>query len=135
MPTAYELIKLGMNLQHLRSTASTSIFLGTSLVEFANLEENQPAVRCSVRKTVELLTAIRAQLQAFGFARSIEALAPLAPMQAEMEEALQHAPPGDDLILRDPFADKLVEHVKQLMVVVKEEGSAIELSPRGDAAS
>ena len=55
----YEFIKLGMNLQHLRSIASVSIIPATSLVAFPNLEENQPGVRCSVRKTVELIKSVR----------------------------------------------------------------------------
>jgi hypothetical protein len=123
MPTAYEFIKLGMNLQQLRSTASASIFLGTSLVEFQNLEENQPLVRCSVRKTVENLRAVLAQLDEFGFTRTLEAMAPLEPMRAEMEQALSQAPPGDELMLRDHFADKIVEHIKYVQVVLKEEAS------------
>jgi hypothetical protein len=123
MPTAYEFIKLGMNLQQLRSIASTSIFLGTSIVEFENLEENQPNVRCSVRKTVDLLKAVRIQLDEFGFTRSLEALQPIEPMQAEMEQALTQAPPGDELILRDPFANHLVGHIKNVLVVLKEEAS------------
>jgi hypothetical protein len=121
MPTAYEYIKLGMNVQQLRSIASTSIFLGTSLVEFENLEENQPAVRCSVYKTVNLLKAVKVQLEEFGFTRTLEMLQPIEPMQQEMEQALGHAPPGDELILRDAFANTLVGHIKNVLLVLKEE--------------
>ncbi len=124
MPTSYELIKLGMNLQHLRSIASNSIFLGTSLVEFTHLEENQPAVRYSVRKTVELLRSVVLQLQEFGYTRTLQALAPLEPMRVEMEQALAQAPPGDELTLRDHFADRIVAHMKDVLVVLKEEASA-----------
>jgi hypothetical protein len=123
MPTAYEFIKLGMNLQHLRSIASSSIFLGTSLVEFPNLDANQPQIRCSVKKTVELLRSVLLQLDEFGFHRAREAMAPLEPMRAEMEKALSQAPQGDELILRDHFANVLIEHVKNVMVVLKEEAS------------
>lgn len=125
MPTSYELIKLGMNLQQLRSIASNSIFLGTSLVEFTHLEENQPAVRCSVRKTVELLRSVRVQLEEFGFTRTLQAMEPLAPMQAEMEQALSQAPRGDELSLRDHFADRLVAHMKDVLVVLKQESSNV----------
>ena len=97
MPTAYEFIKLGQNVAQLRSIASQSIFLGTSLVEFANLEENQPGVRCTVKKTVDTLRAVLAQLDDFGFTRTLAAMAPLEPMRTEMEEALTQAPPGDEL--------------------------------------
>ena len=123
MPTAYEFIKLGMNVQQLRSIASASIFLGTSLVEFPNLEENQPAVRCSVRKTVELLRSVRLQLEEFGFTRTIQAMAALEPMRTEMEQALSQAPPQDELMLRDHFANALVEHMKHVQIVLKEEAS------------
>jgi hypothetical protein len=123
MPTPYEYIKLGMNVQQLRSIASTSIFLGTSLVEFQNLEENQPNVRCSVRKTVDLLKAVKIQLEEFGFTRTLEALKPIEPMQQEMEQALSHAPGGDELILRDAFANNLVGHIKNVLIVLKEEAS------------
>lgn len=123
MPNPYEYIKLGMNLQHLRSIASNSIFLGTSLVEFTHLEENQPAVRCSVRKTVELMRSVVVQLQEFGFTRTLQAMLPLEPMRAEMEQALAQAPAGDELFLRDHFADRIVAHMKDVLVVLKEEAS------------
>jgi hypothetical protein len=76
-----------------------------------------------VKKTVDLLKAVRAQLDDFGFSQSLAALAPLAPMQKEMETALSQAPRGDDLTLRDHFANLLVEHVKNLILVVKDEAS------------
>lgn len=123
--SVYEFIKLGMNLQALRSIASVSIIPATSLVAFPNLEENQPALRCSVKKTVDLLKIVRVQLTEMGFRAALDAMAPLAPMQAEMEVALAQAPQGQDLILNDHFADKLITHVKNLAVLLKEEGSAI----------
>lgn len=116
----YEFIKLGMNLQHLRSIASVSIIPATSLVAFPNLEENQPGVRCSVRKTVELIKSVRIQLEGFGFSRTLAAMQPLEPMLRDMEQALASAG-GQDLILRDPFANDLVGHIKNLLVVLKEE--------------
>jgi hypothetical protein len=128
MPTAYEFIKLGMNVQQLRSLSSVSIFLGTSLVEFTHLEENQPDKRCSVRKTVELLRAVLAQLDDFGFTRTLAAMQPLEPMRKEMEEALSRVPQQESLTLRDHFADKIVEHMKNVMIVLKEEASARQTS-------
>ena len=124
----YQILKLGMNLQHLRSIASVSIIPATSLVAFPNLEENQPAVRCSVRKTVELLRAVRIQLEELGLSKTVAAMEPLEPMQKEMEEALAQAPQGGDLILRDQFANTLVEHVKNVMLVLKEESSTVTLT-------
>ncbi|HTN76232.1 MAG TPA: hypothetical protein VL096_13335 [Pirellulaceae bacterium] len=123
-PSLYEFIKLGMNLQHLRSIATVSIIPTTSLVAFPELDANQPGTRCSVRKTVELLKTVRVQLNAFGLTETVAAFAPLDPMQAEMEAALAKAAPGDDLILRDPFANRLVGHIKNLLVILKEETSA-----------
>ncbi len=119
----YEIVKLGMNLQALRDIASVSIIPGTSLVAFPNLEENQPVARCSVRKTVDLLKVVRLQITDMGFRATLDAMAPLSPMQAEMEAALAQSQ-GQDLILNDHFADKLIGHVKNLIVLLKEEGSA-----------
>lgn len=120
----YQILKLGMNLQHLRSIASVSIIPATSLVAFPNLEENQPASRCSVRKTVELIRAVRIQLEELGLASTLAAMEPLEPMQKEMEEALSQAPEGGDLILRDHFANTIVDHIKNVLLVLKEEAGA-----------
>jgi hypothetical protein len=124
----YQILKLGMNLQHLRSIASVSIIPATSLVAFPNLEENQPAMRCSVRKTVELIRAVGIQLEELGLTKTLAALEPLEPMQKEMQEALSQAPAGGDLILRDHFANTIVEHVKNALLVLKEEAGATMLT-------
>lgn len=120
-PTAYQYVKLGMNLEYLRGINSVSILLGTSLVAFPHLMENLPAQRYGVLKVVELLRSVLIQLEELGLKQSLDAAAGFRSMLAEMEAFLAQTPQPAGAILQDHFANKLAGLAKQVALAVKQE--------------
>ena len=122
--TIYQYVKLGMHLEYLRGLASVSIIPGTSLVEWPSLMNNQPGTRFSVMKVVEAIKAIKIQLSALGLVDTLEHVTTrLDPMLAQMEAALDGSPQPADVILRDEFANVLIDQANVVVQALKEESA------------
>jgi hypothetical protein len=120
--TLYQYIKLGMHLEFLRGIASVSIIPGTSLVAWPSLMDNQPATRNCVMKVVEAIKAVQLQLGAMGLTQTLDqAHASWDPMLAQMQAALDGSPQPAAVILRDDFANQLIDQTKIVVQALKEE--------------
>ncbi|OHB80460.1 MAG: hypothetical protein A2W31_16735 [Planctomycetes bacterium RBG_16_64_10] len=128
-PTAYQYVKLGMNLEYVRSIHSASILLGTSLVAFPHLMENLPGNRCSVERIIEVLRSLLIQLDEMGFTRTLAEAAAFRPMLARMEAYVSQTRDPAGTILQDHFADDLVDIAKRVTAVLKQELAAPTASP------
>jgi len=128
-PTAYQYVKLGMNLEYVRSINSVSILLGTSLVAFPHLMENLPGNRCSVEKVIEVLRSLLIQLEEMGLTRTLAEAAAFRPMLARMEAYASQMRDPAGAILQDHFADKLVDVAKRVTFVLKQELASPTESP------
>ena len=127
--TLYQFVKLGTHLEFLRGIASVSIIPGTSLVAWPALMNNQPATRYSVMKVVEAMKAVQIQLQALGLTQSLqEASNRWDPLLAQMEAALAGSAQGAGVILRDEFANHLIEQTMIVIQAVKEETASREIA-------
>jgi hypothetical protein len=122
--TRYQYMKLGMHLELLRGIASVSIIPGTSLVEWPSLMDNQPATRYSVMKVVEAIKAVQIQLEVMGLSQTLkQSRTSWDPMLSQMEAALDQSPQAADVILRDDFANQLIDQTKIVIQALKEEAT------------
>jgi len=129
--TLYQFAKLGMHMEYLRGIASVSIIPGTSLVAWPSLMDNQPATRYAVKNVVETIRAVKIQLESLGLTATLEqARASWDSMLANMESALAQAPQPQSVILRDEFANALIDQVKIVAQALKEETSSREIASK-----
>ena len=127
--TLYQFAKLGMHMEYLRGIASVSIIPGTSLVAWPSLMDNQPGTRYAVKNVVEAIRAVKIQLESLGLTATLEqAKASWDSMLADMEAALAQAPQPQSVILRDEFANALIDQVKIVSQALKEETSSREIA-------
>jgi hypothetical protein len=133
--TLYQYIKLGMNLEYLNGIGTNSILLATSMVGFPNLNANLPGTRYPVKKVIEVIASLLQQFKDLGLEKSLAAAAPLQPMLQEMQQFMSQVPPEQQpgISLLDPFADRIVANVRQLLVVVR--GETGEKAAADDAAA
>lgn len=130
-PTIYQYIKLGMHLEYLRGIASVSIIPATSLVAWPSLMSNQPGERYSVMKVVEAIKAAKIQLSALGLTETLQQAAERwDPLLAQMEGALAQAQQPAGVILRDEFAQVLIDQTRIVSQALKEETASAQIAAK-----
>ena len=129
-PTAYQYVKLGSNLEFLRSVSTASVMQTKSLAEFPNLMNNLAPRRYAVVEVVKVVKSLLVQLEDLGLAGSLSVAAPLRPMLGSMEDYVSRQPYPRAAYLTDSFADRLVALAVQIGTAVRTElGIASSLSP------
>lgn len=122
-PAAY--LKLGMRAEFLKGISSVSVMPMQELQKYPVLIENYPSKRYAVLHVVEALSGLLEQLGELELNKTAAAAEPLQPMLKEMQDALKSSPQPQDVILRDPWAVKLIELIRSVVAVL-----GIELSER-----
>jgi hypothetical protein len=120
-PTAYQYVKLGLNLEFLRGIATASVMQTTSLAAFPRLMENLSARRYSVMQVVTALKALLVQLEEMGLAESLRVAEPFRPMVKEMDEYLASQANPQLAYVTDPFAERLIALSREVAAAVRSE--------------
>lgn len=119
--TAYQYVKLGMNLEYLRGITSSSVKVTSRVVPFPDLTENLPAQRFDATKVMAVSRSLLIQLEEMGLQESLSAAEAIRPMLAQVESFINENPTSSSIVLQDGFADKLVGIAKQISLVLKQE--------------